>query len=258
MDLATVANELYGLAPQEFTAARNARAAEARKGGDEALAASLKDLRKPSTGAWFANQLVREQSREIERLIELGTPLRSARDLQGAEIRRVTKEKAETVARLLRQARSLAKRADQPLSPSTEQELEATLDAAFSDRQSAQSLIEGRLTTALHYSGLGFGPDPKIRSRAATSPVRGRSGGGSTNLETAQAKRDLKQAQREADQANSEAEKAEQRVKAAEADLKRLQAALTVARRQAVKAHSKAAAAQKKLERRDRSRSRNS
>ena len=258
MDLATIANELYGLSPQEFTTARNARAAEARKGGDEALAASLKGLRKPSTGAWLANQLVREQSRDIEHLIELGTPLRSARALQGAEIRRVTKEKAETVARLLRQARSLAKRADQPLSQSTEQELEATLDAAFSDRESAQSLIEGRLTTALHYSGLGFGPDAKARDRGATPKVSGRLEGGSTSAGTALAKRALKQALKEAEQANSEAEKAEQRVRAAEADLKRLKAASSVARRQAVKAHANAAAAQKKLERRDQSRTHNS
>lgn len=258
MDFATIADELYGLPPQEFTAARNARAAEARREGDEALTASLKALRKPTTGAWLANQLVREQSREIEHLIELGAPLRSARDLQGAEIRRVTKEKANSVARLLRQARSLATRAYQPLSPSTEQDLEATLDAAFSDRESAQALIEGRLTSGLHYSGLGFGSDAKRRDRAATPAVSGRSKVGSTAAETAQAKRALEEAQRDAERATSEAEKAEQRVRAAEADLKRLKAASSVASRQAVNAHAKAAAAQKKLERRDRSSSRRS
>lgn len=254
--LEAVADELYGLPSQEFTAARNARVAAAREAGDGALAASLQGLRKPSTVAWVANQLVREQPREIEHLIELGVTLRSARNLQGPQIRQATKEKSETVIGLLRQARSLAKRAGQPFSSSSEQELEATLDAAFSDPESARTLREGCLTTPLHYSGLGFGADAKLRGRATTSPGQVRARSGSTKANAATGRRDLDQARREAAQADAKAAEAQQAVTAAAADLKRLQAALTVAQRQATRAHAKATAAQKTLERRGLRRSR--
>ena len=77
-------DELYGLAPTEFTAARNAKAAAARKAGLADVAAALKELRKPSVGAWLANLLVRERSKEIESLIALGDGLREPGGTEGA------------------------------------------------------------------------------------------------------------------------------------------------------------------------------
>jgi biopolymer transport protein ExbB/TolQ len=245
MELSTVANELYGLPLSEFTAARNARALEARRAGDGDLAEALKRLRKPSTGAAVANLLVREQPQEIERLIELGANLRGARNLDGARIRRATGEKADAVRKLLRQAKSIGKRAGLTLSPSVEQELETTLDAAFSDPDSAQSLREGCLTTILHYSGLGFGADETIQGSAARSQGSGRAQGGPG---TAKAKQNLEQARIEAKQAASDVEKAQLAVKAAEAELHRLRAALTVAQRRTTRADEKASNAQKKLD----------
>jgi hypothetical protein len=245
MELSTVANDLYGLPLSEFTAARNARALEARKAGDADLAEALKRLRKPSTAAAAANLLVREQPQEIERLIELGANLRGTRNLDGARIRQATSEKADAVRKLLRQAKSISKRAGLTLSPSVEQELETTLDAAFSDPDSAQSLREGCLTTTLHYSGLGFGADETLRGSAARSRGSSRVHGGP---ETAKAKHNLEQARIEAKQAGSDVEKAQQGVKAAEAELARLRAALTVAQRRATKADEKASNAQKKLD----------
>jgi hypothetical protein len=249
VDLATIAAELYGLPPKEFTATRDARASEARTAGEKDLFSSLKQLRKPTVGAWMANMLVRQQPREIEQLIELGGTLRSARSLDGAEIRATTKQKQETVTKLVRQARSLATRLGQPVSQAAEIELEATLDAAFADPESAQSLIEGDLTTALHYSGLGFGPATKgDEGGAATSrgsaPVRGSV---PSAAQVTKAKRELEQARRDAGRADADVEKARQAVTATEADLKRLRAALTVAVRQASTASKHAAAAEKRL-----------
>jgi hypothetical protein len=77
VNLESATQELYGLTPTQFTAARNAKASEARKEGLPDVAASLKELRKPSTAAWLANLLVRERSKEIENLIELGDGLRT-------------------------------------------------------------------------------------------------------------------------------------------------------------------------------------
>ncbi|MDT7789635.1 MAG: hypothetical protein QOF58_8054, partial [Pseudonocardiales bacterium] len=47
MDLKPVADELYGLPPKEFTAARNAAAKQA---DDKDLAKAIADLRKPTVG----------------------------------------------------------------------------------------------------------------------------------------------------------------------------------------------------------------
>lgn len=55
VDLDAVAVELYGLTPDEFTAARNQLA----KNVDGAAAAAIRALRKPTLAAWLANLLVR-------------------------------------------------------------------------------------------------------------------------------------------------------------------------------------------------------
>ena len=257
MDLATIAAELYGLPPKQFTAARDARATEARTAGDKDLATSLKQLRKPSVGAWMANMLVRRQPREIEQLIELGETLRAARNLDGAQIRAATKQKQETVTKLTRQARSIATRLGQPISQTAEIELEVTLDAAFADPKSAQSLHDGDLTTALHYSGLGFGPATKDDGRATTSRGSARGGAGAASAaQVSKAKREIEQARRDAGRADADVEKAQQAVTATEADLKRLRVALTVAVRKATKAHEHAAGVEKRLEHLSRGRTR--
>ncbi len=245
MDLAGVSEELYGLNPSAFIAARDARVSEARQAGDRELADGLKKLRKPSTGAWLANQLSREQSSDVEQLIGLGDALRSTRDVDGEQIRNASNEKQDVVMRLLRQARSIAKRERQPVSEATELDVKATLDAAFSDPSSAQSLREGCLTTGLHYSGLGFGADAKVRT--STARPRG-SDPAKRSPKTAKAKHNLDQAQNEATLAASEVDRAQRAVKAAEADLNRLRAALSVATRRATKAHKMVSRAQENLD----------
>src|SRR6478735_4794190 len=54
--LDAIAVELYSLPPDDFTAARNARAAAS----DRALAARVKTLRKPTAAAWAVDLLARD------------------------------------------------------------------------------------------------------------------------------------------------------------------------------------------------------
>ena len=246
VDLAGVSEELYGLNPAAFIVARDARISEARQAGDRELADALKKLRKPSTGAWLANRLSREQPSDVERLIGLGEALRSTRNLDGEQIRSASIEKQDVVVRLLRQARSIAKRERQSVSESTALDVEATLDAAFSDPSSAQSFREGCLTTGLHYSGLGFGPDSNVRTSTARSRDSDRA---KPSPQTAKAKHDLEHAQNEAALAAAEVQKAQRAVTAAEADLNRLRAALSVATRRATRADKMVSRAQEKLKR---------
>ena len=144
-------------------------AAEARQAGDSDLATSVKKLRKPSVGAWLVNLLVFEQPSDVERLVELGVELRSPkRKLHGEQIRRVSKEKGDAVSKLVRDARSKASRAGQSVSTAALQELETTLEAAFADPQAADSVLGGRLSGGLRYSGLGF--DEQAAAGSTTGP----------------------------------------------------------------------------------------
>ena len=155
IDVGTVADALYGLLPSEFTAQRDARAAEARRSGDRALAGDIKKLRRPTTGAWLANLLVRERPDEVAQLLELGAALRQAQSaLAAGDLRKLSQERHRRLGDLEKEGRDLADRHGQPVSAVVAQELSATLEAALADPGAADALRAGRLTTGLHYSGL--------------------------------------------------------------------------------------------------------
>ena len=249
MELETVVDELYGLPPKEFVAVRDARSSEARAAGAKDLAASIKECRKPTVGAWMANVLSRDNPSDLERLIGLGDALRSNRKLDGEQIRRVTKDKNDTVARLIGQAKASATRVGQPVSHAAELDLEATLEASFADPASAVSVREGRLVEALHYSGFGLGSDPE--RLGAPLPAKGRSKGGAGGPDPAaepEARRAVREWERQAESADDDVAKAKRAVTSAEAELKRLRASLTVAERRSAKAREGAAAAREKLD----------
>jgi hypothetical protein len=244
LDNATV--ELYRVAPVQFTAARDAMAVEARQAGQLELASSLKKLRKPSVGAWLANLLVLEQSSDVEHLVDLGAELRAPkRKLEGDRIRRVSKEKAEAVSKLVRDARSKASGAGQSVSPAAWQELEATLEAAFADPKAAERLLEGRLSSGLNYSGLGFG------EQAVTQAPKGTKGRASerhapSKTDQVAAERALAAARHEAEQADAEVEEARRAVADADRELTRLKSVEARAVRRSKAAHAKVTSAKKK------------
>jgi hypothetical protein len=178
IDLDAVADELYGLAPPEFTSQRDARAADARRAGDKALAAEIKKLRRPNTGAWLANLLTRERGQQVAGLLELGAALRAAQaELATDDLRRLSSERHRQVAELEREARDIARRHDQVVSDGALQELAATLEAALADEQAANAFRAGRLTTGLHYSGLGLAG----AGQDGTDAFDGQPGGGVTD-----------------------------------------------------------------------------
>jgi hypothetical protein len=165
-----VADELYRLQPGEFTAARDARSAEARDSGDRPLAEAIKKLRKPTVGAWLANLLVGERPDDVDQLLELGQAIRDAQQsLAGDELRRLTQERHNVARALSAVAGRLAGELGVTVSDATMTELEGTLEASMSDPEMAQDLRKGRLATSLHYAGLGFGD-------MVTSPTGGRAG----------------------------------------------------------------------------------
>jgi hypothetical protein len=156
MDLDTVTAELYGAPPDAFTTTRNDRAKDARRAGDTELAKTITALRKPSAAAWVANQLVRQEAREVNELLEVGEAMRSAQDgLDADAMRRLAPRRHALVDSLVQAARHLALEQGRPLSDATVQELLGTLEAAFADAGASEALRSGRLTGALRYSGFG-------------------------------------------------------------------------------------------------------
>ena len=71
-------DELFGLAPEEFVAARDGLARRLKREGDAETAARVKALRRPTLSAWAVNQLARARGRELEPLLDAGERLRSA------------------------------------------------------------------------------------------------------------------------------------------------------------------------------------
>jgi hypothetical protein len=247
MELESATQELYRVAPTQFTAARNAMTIEARHAGDPELASSLKKLRKPSVGAWLANLLVLKQSSDVQRLVDLGIELRTPkRKLEGEQIRRVSKEKSDAISKLVRDARSMASRVGQSVSGAALLELEATLEAAFADPQAAERLLGGCLSSGLQYSGLGFGEQAgtasPIPTKDSASAQRARS-----EADQIAARRELEKASHEAEQAGAHLEKARQAVAEAAQELTRLKSAEALAVRRSKEAHARVSAAMKKL-----------
>lgn len=156
MDLDAVTDELYGLRPEEFVAARDRRAQDARKAGDQALAKEIGALRRPSLAAWVSNLLVRRQPEEVQPLLGLGEELRRAhRELDGTQLRRLARRQNEVIGALGRQARRLAAQAGHPVGEGVQREVEETLHATLADPQAAREWAAGRLVKPLT-STIGF------------------------------------------------------------------------------------------------------
>jgi hypothetical protein len=150
VDLQSVADELYSLPRDEFTAARNAVAQRAREQGRRELTEQIGALRRPSTAAWLANRLAREHPERIQALMELGDGLREAqRRLHGEQLRRLSQQRHVLVHAVVQQVHELARTAGHPVSDAITRELVGTFTAAVNSSAAAQALAGGHLSAAL-------------------------------------------------------------------------------------------------------------
>ncbi|MFL6239926.1 MAG: hypothetical protein ACJ735_10610 [Actinomycetes bacterium] len=212
-DLDPVAAELYRLAPEEFTAARDARAAELKAAGRVALATQVRGLRKPTQGAWVVNLLARERPDELAQLLDLGTSLRVAQAaLQGDELRRLSAQRAQVVAALAREATGLARSAGRSLGAAVQREVEQTLEAALADPDAAEAVRAGRLSSALSYAGFGTPAEEGAVPKRATA----RRAGAEPSPRPKQRANDLSRYQEAAAKAAQEVEQSQAAVRAAE------------------------------------------
>lgn len=153
--LQEIAEELYGLAPEEFTEARTRVEKEVRSAGDRALAKQVKALRRPALPAWAVNQLVRERADLVHQVVALGESLREAQSLlQGNALRELTKQRRRLVAAVTAQVKEVAAGRGQRLSDAATRQVEETLQAAMADPRAAEALSSGLLAQPLSSTGL--------------------------------------------------------------------------------------------------------
>ncbi|MFJ9864174.1 hypothetical protein [Streptomyces sp. NPDC101165] len=234
MDLDAVADELYGLRPEEFVAARDRYAAQARTSGERDLAKEIAALRRPSPAAWAGNLLVRRLPGEVQPLLGLGEELRRAhRELDGPQLRLLARRQREVIGALGRQARRLAAEAGHPVGEGVQRKVEETLHAVLADPQAAREWAAGRLVKPLG-AAIGFpeADEAAAGRRPAPTPkakAMRRGGGEERRRQLAEARTEARDAERElralrekAAAADAEAEEAARRSAEAEERLREL------------------------------------
>jgi hypothetical protein len=165
-------DDLYGVAPEEFTARRKELAAAAKKRGDADDTKAIAGARKPTAAAWVVNQLVRADPSARTRLSDLSEGLRAAHaEMDGPRIRELTTAQRKLVHELVRSAFEAADLADP--SAAMRDDVTNTLQAAIADPEVAERL--GRLAKPEQFSGFGdFGgfaagaPEAAAASRKAS------------------------------------------------------------------------------------------
>jgi hypothetical protein len=268
LNLAQVADELYGLPPSAFREARDERAGQARAAGDKDLADAISKLRRPTVSAWLVNRLAREAPGQVDELLELGESLREAQQaLAGDRLRELSTRRRRLVTGLVQETRRLAEQAGQTFGASAEREVQETLEAALADPAVAEAVRSGRLTTALSYAGLGASVDvdgavavwpepveqPRRRAapagdrerearRPAASKRRAREAGTAPRERDREEAKAAERARREAEaaeRARREAEAAERNRQDAAEDAREAQATLDEAEREVASAREK-------------------
>ncbi|MFD9029708.1 hypothetical protein ACFVZW_00885 [Streptomyces sp. NPDC059567] len=233
MDVEQVIEELYGLRPEEFTAARDAYVAEARKEGDTDAVKAVSGLRRPTTAAWVSNLFVRERRSDVDRLLALGETLREAhRTLDPAKMREASGQRHKVVAALAREAAGPARDAGQPVSDAVLHDVEQIFHAVLASSDIAEQWATGRLVKAPAVP-VGFGevvPEvavPRSESAKPSKPAKSPKPA-AKHASTAEAER-RERARTEAEAAAAEARARDEALHAAEEERSSAQAEVVAA-----------------------------
>ena len=205
-----VADQLYTTAPEGFVAARE-KAAKAA--GDPAQAAAIAKLRKPTVAAWVINLMAIKKPELVDGLVKLAGQLRTAqRELKGAQLRELARQRRTVVTSLVDSAVELAAAESPKLKPPLA-EIEATLNAALADEEVARQVRTGRLLKTTSYAGFGELPTTEVS-------------------DTATARKDLREARKAEQAALAEVEQAAQAESEAASTLEGIDEQLTLLRQQ--------------------------
>ncbi|MFL5927104.1 MAG: hypothetical protein ACJ77E_09225 [Gaiellaceae bacterium] len=213
-DLDRELDALYDLPLDQFTKARNDLATRLRKAHQTDAAAEVRALRKPTTVAWAANRLARDEPKLTEALLEAGQQLRTTQQhsLAGKakpdEVADAAARERDAIRALLSAARrNFADRA----TPALLDKLAQTLRAAAVDESSRGLLERGRLSEEV--KAVGFGPLESVKPAKRRTDELARAARERVNALRGEARRLASEA-RDAERAADEAARTADRLRA--------------------------------------------
>jgi hypothetical protein len=181
-------DELFGVEPEAFTAARKRVVAELKQAGETEAARRVAALKRPTVTVWAANQLARRHRAELASLFEVAAELRRAQQAalsgRGGETwLELGRRERQGVAELVARAEAIARAAGKTPTPAFSRRVGNTIQAAVTaGGEAGEALRRGRLTDDLTPEAT-FGavltttePRPRGRERAVkherARPVR--------------------------------------------------------------------------------------
>jgi hypothetical protein len=173
-DLDAELDELYGLAPSEFTEARNDLARRLKEAGQTEAAAKVKGLRKPTVPIWIVNQLARRHPEDVEALLEAGRLLRSAQEttLAGGdpqELRSATAAERGALRTLTQRAQKVLAAEGHGSGAAALERVASTLRGAAVDPGRGELLARGRLNEELDSAGFDALAGMPVRAQPSRS-----------------------------------------------------------------------------------------
>ncbi|GAA4850910.1 hypothetical protein GCM10023221_32920 [Luteimicrobium xylanilyticum] len=154
---ADLADRLYGLPLDEFVAARDAAAREARAAGDRALGRRLGGLPKPTVGAWAVNRAVRTVPHAVAAVLAIGDALRDATAQRDRErLVALDRERRRVLDALLDGVADGVRPGGRPLTDAALRTVRDTFVAAVADPGAAGAVRAGRLSRGLEHVGFGL------------------------------------------------------------------------------------------------------
>ena len=204
-----IADQLYALRPEEFTAARNQAERELRKVGEREQADEIKALRKPNAAAGAVNRLVHEHRAEVEAFLEAAARLRDAEVAGLGDLAAATRAQREALEKLVALGSESVRR---------------TLQAAAVDDDVAADVLQGRLVQEAEPAGFGTllaHVDPSsVKTPAAKQAAtrRGKAKAREPSTSGARPARGAASAQADASEARARLQEAKRMLEAAQAE----------------------------------------
>lgn len=210
--LEDLADDLYALRPDEFTAARNDLVKQT-KPSDADLAAQLQALKKPSPAAWVVNALARHRRDDLIELVQLGATMREAQaELDRGALAQLTRQRRQLVTAMARTGAELGSELGHKVTQPVVDEVAQTLQAALSDELAGGAVLSGRLLRSLETVGTEVDVTDAVAAPGdlaiPKAPPKPKSKSNVVDLashrELAEARKAAEDAEREVEQAQSE------------------------------------------------------
>jgi hypothetical protein len=211
-DVTRELDQLYGVPPGEFTAARNAKAAALKAAGRTDDAQTVRRLTKPSPFLWAVNQLARQDPERLTRFIDV---VRQGRRSQLHDPRTAA-EDMKTIRAALQvltsRATEILTTAGYRVSPSSSARISNTVLGAATDEDRVDDLRYGRLDAELAAPGFevlaGAAPARHLQLVRGGKSSEPRRASGESAADRRREQTEAKRERAEARRAQAEAERA--------------------------------------------------